>query len=204
MSMINLMPPAEKEALNYARRNSALLGWIISISIAAVGILVVAGGGLFYLKQDTKTYSQSIDQTKAELVAQNEAETLARITEISGNLKLSVDVLSHEVLFSKLLQQIGEVMPTGTILQDLSISNDLTGGIDLLVGAASYRAGTQAQVNLADKSNNIFEKADIVSLICREDEETDPRYPCILSVRALFLKDNNPFLLMNQDGEAGQ
>lgn len=202
MSMINLMPPAHKEAILYARRNSILMSWILGIGIAAAGILLVAGGGLFYLKQDTSSYRKSIEETKAELAAQDEAETLARVGEISGNLKLAVDVLSHEVLFSKLLQQIGEVMPQGTILQDLSITSNLSGGLNLLIGATTYQAATQAQVNLADKSNNIFEEADIVSLTCVAEDAPDPRYPCTASIRALFLKDNNPFLLLNQGQEA--
>ena len=202
MSMINLLPPDHKEAIIYARRNSKLMGWIFGISLAAFGILVVAGGGLFYLKQDTSSYRKSIEETKTELAAQKEAETLARVSEISGNLKLAVDVLSHEVLFSKLLEQIGEVMPSGTILQDLSITSNLSGGINLQVGAASYQAGTQAHVNLNDKANNIFEKADLISLSCSTDDSADPRYPCTAVIRALFLKDNNPFLLLNQSKES--
>ena len=197
--MINLMPPDKKQAIHYARHNTTLIGWITSIGFAALGIVLIAGGGLFYLKQDTKSYQAAIADTRAELHAQNETETLARVSEISGSLKLVVDVLSREVLFSKLLQQIGLVMPPGTILQDLSLSRDLAGGIDLLVGSVSYDAATQAQVNLQDASNGIFEKADIQGLNCDETKEGTV-YICQTEIRALFLKDN-PFLLLNQSEE---
>ncbi|MBA2279098.1 hypothetical protein H0V99_01490 [Candidatus Saccharibacteria bacterium] len=196
--MINLMPPEYRQAISFSRRNTALIKWLIGIGIAATGLVLIAGGSMFYLKQDSKSLQQSIDSTKADLKSSNEEETLKRVAEISGSLKLVVDVLSREVLFSKLLQQIGLVMPSGTILQDLSLSRDLQGGIDLLVGASSYNTATQAQVNLQDQANGIFEKADIQSLSCEESSGVSG-YPCQASMRALFIKDNNPFLLLNQE-----
>ncbi len=198
MSMINLMPPAHKESILYARRNTYLVRWLIGISVAAVGIVVISGGGLFYLKQDSKAYQKSIEDTKAHLTAQKETETLRRAEEMSGNLQLVVDVLSNEVLFSKLLQQIGQVIPPGTILQSLTLSNDLSGGIDLEIGASSYETGVRAQVNLAEPSNGIFEKADIGAVTC--PAEGVPPYPCTAQMRALFGSDNSPFLKLNQGG----
>jgi hypothetical protein len=194
--MINLMPPEHKKSVLYARRNNFLIRWMIGIGFAAVGIVLVAGGGLFYLKQDTKAYQLKNEETKAELSKQKESETLQRVSEISGNLKLVVDVLSSQVIFSELLPRIGEIMPPGTVLQDLSLSSELKGGVDLQIGAVSQQAGTQAQVNLADLSSGIFEKADINSLTCGDDGQ----YPCTIVIRALFINGENPFLLLNQNG----
>jgi hypothetical protein len=197
--MINLMPSDHKKAVMYARRNTFLIRWVMGVAIAAFGIIVVAGGGLFYLKQDIKSYQKSINETKTNLEAQKQTETLNRVSEISGSLKLVVDVLSSQVLFSELLPRIGEIMPAGTVLQNLNLSSGLQGGIDLEIGAVSQQAGTQAQVNLADKSNGIFEKADIVTLNCTTLSDGGP-YPCQVSVRALFINGENPFLLLNKDG----
>jgi len=197
--MINLMPPERKSAILYSRRNSVLLRWITGVSIAAIGLVFLTGGGLFYLRQDSKTLQKNIDDTKVRLSAEKEAETLKRVEEISGNIKLVVDVLSDEVLFSKLLQQIGLVMPSGTVLQDLELTSDLQGGLTLRIGASSYQTGTQAVVNLKDPKNGIFQSADLENLSCSAGA-TDPRYPCTADVRALFNKDNNPFLFLSQDG----
>ncbi len=194
--MINLMPPEHKESISYARRNNFLIRWITVIGIAALGIVIVAGGGLFYLKQDSKSYKVSTDITNSQLAAQNEAEILKRAEEMSGNLQLVVDVLSDEILFSKLLQQMGQVIPPGTILESLSLTNDLEGGLDLSIGAQSYEAGVRAQVNLADPANGIFEKADIGEVTCNPEEGI--AYPCKATMRALFVKDNNAFLKLNQ------
>jgi hypothetical protein len=198
--MINLVPPAYKTDMLYARRNTFLIRWVIGVGLAAAGIVLVAGAGLFYLKLDSNTYQESINSTKASLSSQKEAETLNRVTEISGNLKLVVDVLSSQVVFSELLPRIGEIMPTGTVLQNLSLDSGLQGGINLEVGSISQQKATQAQVNLADKSNGIFEKADIISLSCSSTGDRG-QYPCLMTVRALFINGENPFLLLNREAE---
>ncbi len=195
--MINLMPPAQKEAILYARRNSLLIKWATGIAAAAAGLVLVTGGGLFYLKQDSKAYQESISQTKSHLAAQNEAEVISRAEEMSGNLQLVVGVLSNEVLFSKLLQAMGQILPAGTILESLTLSNTLEGGIDLQIGASGFESGVRAQANLADPANKIFEKADIGEVSC-PPESTDA-YPCKVEVRALFAKDSSPFLKLNQE-----
>lgn len=206
--MINLMPPDQKTEIVYARRNNYMIRWLIGIGIAAVGIGIITGGGLFYLKQDSKSYQKSIDDTKKTLVDQKEEETIKRTEEMSGNLQLVVDVLSKEILFSKLLEQIGQVMPPGANLQNLSLTSELQGGINLTISSTTYESGVRAQVNLADPKNKIFEKADIGDVTCKSpselaaEEDPDP-YPCTANMRALFVSGNNTFLKLNQ-GKDGQ
>lgn len=194
--MINLMPPAQKEAILYARRNSLLIRWATGIAVAATGLVLVTGAGLFYIRQDSKAYQQSINQTKTYLASQKEADVTKRAEEMSGNLQLAVTMLSKEVLFSRLLQSMGQLLPPGTILEDLTLDNTLAGGIDLQIGAVNYQAGVQIQANLSDPANQVFERADIGEVSC-PSSSTDA-YPCKIEVRALFASDNSPFLKLNQ------
>lgn len=197
--MINLLPTSSKESIQYARHNSLLLRWIFSLLIAAAGILVITGGSLFYLRQDSSNIKYSIESTEAELKERGEEATLQQVDEMSGNLKLAVDVLSNEVLFSELLQQIGLVMPEGTVLQTLGLSSDIANtGISLEIIATSYQAGSQAHVNLNDPENGIFEHADLENITCSSEDEA---YPCTVSIRALFV-ENNPFLLISKDAKS--
>ncbi|MDQ3065495.1 MAG: hypothetical protein M3Q36_04480 [bacterium] len=202
--IINLMPPDKKEAILYSRHNAKLISWITGVGIGVIILVLIAGAGIFYLKQDSKSTQKSIDSSKVALAAQNEAETFKRVQEIGENLNLVVEVLSDEIVFSKLLQEIGEVMPSGTILQDLSLTSDFKGGLTLRIGAVSYEAGTQAHVNLRDKNNGIFQKADLINLSCTSGENADPQYPCQVEIKALFNQEDNPFLLLNQDKESPQ
>ncbi len=192
--MINLMPPAYKESVAYARRNSRLIGVMFGILIAVLGAAVITGGSLFYLRNDTSAIQRSIEQSQSGLKTQKEAETLARAKEMGDNLKLAVDVLSNEILFSELLREIGETMAPGTVLEGISLTNQVFGiGTDLDIGARDYETGSRAYVNL-NEDNKIFEKADLVNITCGGNGR-EGAYPCLVQIRALFAKDN-PFLLV--------
>jgi Tfp pilus assembly protein PilN len=197
--MINLLPPDYRQSLTYARRNTALLRLAMGLGVGAIGIAIVIFTGQMYLQQSIRDHQTSIDDTKARLTAQDQTATLKRVQGISSSINLALTVLSREVLFSKLLKQIGTVMPPGTVLQDLSVDGALTGGINLEAGATSYEAASQVQVNLADPANKIFQKADILDTACDTPDPEKPNpYPCHIKVRALFSTDN-PFLFLSEE-----
>lgn len=187
--MINLLPPETRQNILYARRNTRLRAWAIAFVVAMVGIVVIVVLGQFYLESVSRNLQTQVDQGNAELQNQKLTETQAQVEDISSSLKLSLQVLSRQVLFSKLLQQIGTAMPSGAALTDLSISK-VEGGIDLEAGAIDYQTATQVQLNLQDPANKIFSKADIVSITCG-NEDPDAPYPCEIVVRAQFATNNN-------------
>ncbi len=213
--MINLLPKEQRDSIMYARRNVKLL----RLCIAAIAVILVVvsmwGMGYFYVNKTAREYNRSIAQKRSNLKAQNLEETEVRIETFSNNLKLILQVLEKEVLFSKLLRQVGAVTPSGAILSNIELS-EISGGIDLTVRAKNYDTATQVQVNLEDKGNKLFQKVDIVSVSCNaeDDEEssgtsTPPNttqsaedslsqdYPCTATLRALF-NDENQFLFINK------
>lgn len=198
--MINLLPPQTKENVLYARRNTRLLNWIVALVLAIAGIAVIVVVGQFYLSNVSRNLESQVAQGEAELEAQAIAQTQERVEEISNNLRLSLQVLSRQVLFSKLLQQIGGAMPPGAALTDLSIAQ-VQGGLDLRAGALDYQTATQIQVNLQDTDNKIFSKADIINISCGANDETDSPYPCNVTIRAQFA-DNNNFTFLPTGGAA--
>jgi Tfp pilus assembly protein PilN len=198
--MINLLPNQVKSNIAYARHNRRLLRWAVALSMSMVGTGLIVAFGLFYINQATNAYANQVSQTKTDLDNQQLAQTEKRVEEISSSLKLMVQVLSKEILFSKLLQQVGSAMPANTSLTGISISK-LTGGIDLTAVATDYNTATQIQVNLKDPTNKIFENADIVNITCAANS-SDPQYPCSVVIRALFAK-NNPFQFIGNVKAAG-
>lgn len=192
--MINFLPPELKSNYRYAHHNLHLLRWVIMFSIGLVGLLVISGAGIFYIQSQTASYTAQIETANESLKKQNLGTVQRQVTDISNNLKLVVQVLSREVLFSKLLTRLGAVTPSNAVLTNLSILQT-TGGIDITANTTDYNAATQLQVNLADPKNKIFSKADIVSITCNDADKTT-KYPCTVTLRALF-SDNNPFLFIN-------
>lgn len=158
----------------------------------------MVGFGFLYLNQSITSNKQQLSDGQSQLKIAKIDETQKRVQDISNSLKLVVQVLGKEVLLSKLIQQIGAAMPSNTILTDLSITK-VQGGIDLKAAAKDYQSATQVQVNLQDKANKIFDKADIVQIQCANasSDNAISGYPCTVTIRAQFAKQN-PFLFINQ------
>jgi Tfp pilus assembly protein PilN len=192
--MINVLPPEIKRDYRYARRNVGLRRWVAASVIAVFGLSIIMLYGLITLDRSAATYRKQVAANEA--VFQNENFTAAQkeAQDISSSFKLTIQVLSKEVLFSQLLRQVGRIIPADANLTGLTISQT-QGAIDISAVAKDYSSATQVQVNLADPENKIFSKADIVSINCNA-KDSDSAYPCTVTIRALF-SANNPYLLIN-------
>lgn len=195
--MINLLPAEVKQNYGYARRNSSLLHILISFIIGIIGLAAIVAAGVLYLHQSANSHNQQAAKTEASLKEQKQAEVEKQVEDISSSLKLAVQVLSKEVLFSQVLKQLAVVIPSNVRLSGVSIT-EFGGGIDVSADATNYQAATQLQINLADPENKIFAKADIVNITCGTQPGVVTRYPCKAVVRAQFA-DNNPFLFINSN-----
>lgn len=198
--MINLSPYDHKKSIKYARRNTILLKWLSGLFAILTLTVVTLGIGQAYLKSESKKYATANANIEKELKDKDLEGTLKTVGNISGNLKLIVQVLSKQIIFSELIKQVGAVMPENSVLSDIEISK-VEGGIDLTADARDQNTATQVQVNLADPYNKLFDKVDIVSVNC--DSTTNPEYPCKVILRALFTK-NNPFSFTNQNNKDKQ
>lgn len=199
--MINLLPPDVKASYRYAHKNVRMLRWVIALGFGFIGLIVISTAGAIYIRQTSAAYTSQIAASKTTLQQQNQTQTETDVTNITNSLQLATQVLSKEVLFSKLLTQLATATPNNVVLTGLDI-NGTQGGIDISALATDYDSGTQFQVNLADPANKIFSKADIVNIACLPPTSNDPasaHYPCQVNLRALFA-NNNPFLFVNQNG----
>lgn len=189
--MINLMPYHSKDSIKYARLNAKLVRWTIGcVIIIALMIATVVAGGI-YIDKTKNSLSKSIEQSKSTIATQKLDATQKEAEEISQGVKLIVQVLSKEVQFSKLLQQIGKLMPSGATLGQVQLSSKVSGAIDLTANAEDYKTATQVQVNLQDKSS-IFQRVDSLTVDCNETATSstlDARYKCQIQLRALFKTD---------------
>jgi Tfp pilus assembly protein PilN len=198
--MINLLPSDIKEQYIYARRNTVLRHWAFALLFGLVGVGIVATGGMLVMQKSIEQFSEQVVSTEDSLKVQKLEETRKHAKEITDSLNLTVKVLSKEVLFSKMLTQIGAVTPPNTSLSDLSISQ-VQGSIDISAVASDYASASQLQTNLQDPKNEIFSRADIQTITCTSTN-SNPKYPCNVTIKALF-NENNPFLFINKSKPAG-
>lgn len=195
--MINLLPPDIKQHYLYGARNTTLLRWSLAFVVGLLGLGVLATYGLLTLQNSSNSYSEQVATAQQQLAKQDLQGTEKQVKELSADFKLVVQVLSQEVLFSKLLRQIATVIPSSAILTGLTI-NQTSGGIDITAAAKDYDTATQLQLNLQDPANKIFSKADIVSITCSTSAQ-NASYPCSVQIRALF-SNSNPYLFINSKG----
>lgn len=194
--MINLLPDDYKNNIIYARHNWHLRKWIFWLLVSLFGSLAIIAGGYIFMDQSIKRSARDTAQAQMELPENVVEDTRKAVEEISTNTNLVKQVLSKEVLFSKLIARLGASLPRNTTLEAINI-NSLDGSITLNARAKDINAATQIQVNLEDPENEIFVSADIESIDC-ESQQTegsnpqDEAYPCAVQLKALFAPDN-PF-----------
>lgn len=194
--MINLLPPEIKQAYRYARINRHLLHWIVVFSVGIAGAAIITAFGYLYMNQTANSYKNQIATSNQQLAAQNLSGVQSQVKDISNNLNLVVQVLSKQVLFSDLLQQLTTLMPPDTKLTSLSIAQT-QGGINITAAAKNYNAATQIQVNLTSPDNQLFSKADIVGIDCSGVTS----YPCSIQLRALFSPNSSYMFISNKVGK---
>ncbi|CAN5120224.1 hypothetical protein BH09PAT3_BH09PAT3_2840 [soil metagenome] len=196
--MINLLPPDIKQSYRFAERNVSLRKWLITSAFCLLILGAIGSYGWLSMRQSIMNNDKQVADLQTTLKTAKLTETNKQITGISNSLKLAQKVLSQEILFSKLLKQMATALPDGTNLTGLNISQVSSGSaLDVTVDAISYNAATQVQINLADPTNKIFERADIQNITCDEASTSTSSYPCKITLRAQFSKDN-PFLFINQ------
>jgi len=179
--MINLLPPEHALRIRFGRRNSVLRRWIFGAGVAIGGLVLILAGGWIYINSQYASLQNQLSQTEAQLQAQNLPKVQSDATTISGDIKVIDRILSSEVDFSKLIQDIGKLMPSGAVLESLTLTK-VNGAVDLSVSAKDYGSATQVAVNLDDPSNGIFSKVDIVNINCAGSGT----YPCSGTFKALF------------------
>jgi len=117
--MINLMPTEEKRQIRAARVNIFLIRYSIIVAIAFGFLLIVIATSYVVLLQNKASAQQLIESndTKAAVYSATQAE----ITSLSANLSGAKTTLDQQLSYAKVLSRIGQSMPAGTVLKDLTL-----------------------------------------------------------------------------------
>ncbi len=197
--MINMLPGDYVDTIRHSKNNEYVLRWMGASLVATIVLIVILASGWLYLNHEVKALSSQIAAGKNDLVSQNLEGVKKDASKISNDIKTINQVLGKEIRFSRLIQSIGQVMPPGTVLEGLTLTK-ADGSIDLTASAKDYKSGAQIALNLSDKQNGIFSRADIISLTCTS---ADTEYKCSVVLKALFSKESQAkFLNIPTSGSA--
>lgn len=183
--MINLLPPSYTDKIRYGRKNHTLLNWLTWIGLANIGLILLILFGWGYIDGQSKDIQSQIDYANKQLKVQNLDQVERDSQEITKNVRTINQVLSKEIIFSQLVQEVGRIIPANSVLGSISLTQ-VSGSIDLIVNSRDYNSAVQAAANLNDPKNNLFEKVDVVNINCTASSSA---YNCTSTFKALFSKD---------------
>lgn len=204
--MINLMPNDIKEQLVYGRRNRLLLRWMFAVFMVIVVVAAMTVFGQYYINRNVNSLQAVAKITKQRIEDQNLAAVQKDILTLSNNFKIVTQLLSKQLLFSKMFVKIGGIIPNGAILNSITLSTT-NSALDLNVVATNREAATQAFVNISDPKNGLFEKADLISVNCTSKTDAPStstsaassamasKYPCTALIKVVLTNDSSFYFL---------
>jgi len=165
--MINLLPPGTKDNLRYGHLNVTVLEYSILILVTAAGLI----GILFFgqaLASNEERQLKDLAGEKQAVLAQYDS-SLAEARALDERIDIIAALLQREITFSKLLPNIGALVPSGTTINGLELDNEdgnnltINGESDSQLGPSVFRQ------NLAN-TDRLFSRADIVNISLPETQ----------------------------------
>lgn len=146
--MINLLATNRKAELSAARTNIIILRYM--------GIVILAFAFIFGVFYTTYQVLQDTMKSSNELIMANDgkaaaySETQQQVNALDAQLTETRGILNSEIRFSQVLVRIGQAMPAGTVIANITLTNEAFFGtpIEMKAYAKSSAEATQLQSQL--------------------------------------------------------
>jgi Tfp pilus assembly protein PilN len=152
--MINLLPPEEKRQLRAARSNTLLIRYNILLLgvVAFMGISIAVT--YVFLSASQQTAKQTIAENDAKVKQFNPIKEQAEL--FRQHLTTAKQILDNEITYSKAVVAIARLIPSGVVLDNLSLDSQTFGTETALVAQAK-------DYNSALALKDSFEKSPLLS-----------------------------------------
>lgn len=158
--MINLLPPQAKEQIKFGRWNVVLVQYTILILIVTgllAGLLVF---GVQLVSGDESRLEESLAQKQKRF--QELSENVQSAQDLSKTIDTIAALLASETRFSQLLPAIGNLIPVGARLTNLSLTGNPEQPLQITADVNSTDTAAVMRANLENSA--IFSLADIQSI----------------------------------------
>lgn len=121
--MINILPDDKKKELRAAHSNVTLTRYLL-VLLGSAGFLILMSFVVYAVLDDTKRSAEQV-------IAINEqgdspyASVLTRANSLRSELSNAKSILDSEVRYSKILSSIAKLMPSGTIIDSITLSDKI-------------------------------------------------------------------------------
>jgi Tfp pilus assembly protein PilN len=193
--MINLLPPETQRQIRAGRMNVTLSRYIVLISGTALLLAFVFAVGFWATLNDKQLADASKQET--DKAAQQYANTRKEAEGFAKDLSVAKTILGSNVSFSDLVLNIAGIIPTGVVLNNLSLGTTQSASasanqpLDLSGRAVSYDRTIALKNSL--EGSPIFENV-VITNVTQTDTSgsaSSPlalRYPFSITLKAQFSK----------------
>lgn len=152
--MINLLADERKDAIRAARTNVILLRYMAIVVLA----LAFIGAALYTSYTVLQSTMASADATIAsnDIKADVYSDTKQQVDSLSTKLNDTKAILDQEVRYSQVLVKIGQLMPAGTVLGDLTLTSASFNNEAVNVTAYAKSTSEASQLQSQFQSSPLF------------------------------------------------
>jgi len=185
--MINLLPPEEKKQLRAAQSNVLLLRYNEAL-VFAVAFLVIALGVVYvYLSNANTAGQKTITDNRAKVA--DYAPVQAEATQFRDNLSTAQQILNSQITYSKVIIDIAQLMPQGTVLQNLNLNAATFGTPTQLIALAKDYSSALALKDSFQKAT-IFSDVHFDSITSSASSGSSGNtYPMVVTLDVTIKKD---------------
>ncbi|NBU33032.1 hypothetical protein EB118_04555 [bacterium] len=168
--MINLLPNEIKKTHFYGRRNTRLLGYVISLLSIGILTISVALINMQFVYQDENRLKKEMSEREVEITKLQASQK--DVEKIASQLKTIDKLYSGEVKFSVLVPAIGSLLPNGVVLNALTLTGGKSSPLQLEIDMDQQNLAAVMQQNLVN--SDLFEAVDISSITTKGAGENKP------------------------------
>lgn len=179
--MINLLSDTRKDAIRAARVNVFLVRYS--------GILILAFVFIMSALYVSYTVLGTTIESANTLIKNNEdkagvyGETSKQVAALSAKLDETKGILDQEVRFSRVLVNMGQLMPKGTILGDLTLTSASFNGTPVEVKAFAKSTTEASLLQIQFQNSPLFSS---VTLNGTETKNEIDGYPVTITMSVVF------------------
>lgn len=181
--MINLLPPDAKHQIRAARANNLLIRYNLLL-VGSLLFLLGAIGVVYVYLSNVKTSAQAtINENQAKVASFTSTKNQADL--FRQNLSIAKQILDREVNYTKVMLEIANILPSGTVLTGLTLDASTFGTETTLTAQAGSYEQALALKDAFSKSS-LFTNVHFQSITATEGTSA---YPLSVNLTVTFKRD---------------
>jgi Tfp pilus assembly protein PilN len=134
--MINLLPPATKEQIRFAKYNRVALRYLELVAAVVVVIVIIFASALDSLDHQVTKVTADLVQKQATIATYNQDKATA--ADAANRINAIKAIEASQTRFSQLLYDLAAVLPKGVSINGIALTGDASKPVVVSVDGTSY------------------------------------------------------------------